>query len=64
MEVVKATPADLAAVLAWLEREYEEDGEGFWCNRRIIDNALEHGDLWVIRRGDEPVRSTSGRLCA
>ncbi|MFB0872671.1 GNAT family N-acetyltransferase [Sphingobium sp. sgz301303] len=55
MEVVKATPADLAAVLTWLKREYEEDGEGFWCNRRIIESALEHGDLWVIRCDDEPV---------
>lgn len=55
MEVVKATAADLAAVLGWLEREYEHDGEGFWCNRRIIESALEHGDLWVIHRDDEPV---------
>lgn len=55
MDVEKATPADLAAVLNWLEREYAEDGDGFWCNRRIIENALERDELWVIRRGDEPV---------
>jgi GNAT superfamily N-acetyltransferase len=55
MEIVKATAADLAAVLGWLEREFEQDSEGFWCNRRVIDAALEHGDLWVIRRDDEPV---------
>ncbi|KQN01211.1 hypothetical protein ASE78_17465 [Sphingomonas sp. Leaf25] len=55
MEVVMATAADLASVLGWLEQEYAEDGEGFWCNRRIIESALEHGDLWVIRRGDEPI---------
>ena len=55
MDVVKATPGDLAAVLTWLEREYAEDGEGFWCNRGIIERALELGDLWVIRRDDDAV---------
>lgn len=64
MDMVKATPADLAAVLDWLEREYEEDGEGFWCNRRIIENALDHGDLWVIRRGDEAVAVQVGDYAA
>src|SRR3546814_688279 len=64
MDVVKATPTDLAAVLAWLEREYAEDGEGFWCNRRIIENALEHGDLWVIRRGVEAVAVQVGDYAA
>ena len=55
MDVVKATPGDLAAVLTWLEREYAEDSEGFWCNRGIIERALELGDLWVIRRDDDAV---------
>lgn len=55
MEVVKATAADLAKVLGWLEQEYVEDGEGFWCNRGIMERALDHGDLWVIHRGDEPI---------
>lgn len=64
MEVVKATPGDLAAVLTWLAREYEEDGEGFWCNRGIIERALEYGDLWVIRRGDEPIAVQVGDYAA
>lgn len=55
MDVQKATSEDLAAVLCGLEREYaEDDDEGFWCNRSIIERALEHGDLWVIRRESEP----------
>lgn len=48
-EIVTATPEDLAVVLAWLEREYEADGEGFWCNRGIIERA-QGEDLWVVRR--------------
>lgn len=53
--VARADPADLAAVLGWLEREYEEDGEGFWSNRGTITDALEYETLWVIRRGGEAV---------
>jgi GNAT superfamily N-acetyltransferase len=48
--------SDLDQVLAWLEREYHEDGErGFWCNRNLIRTALERGDFYVIRDGDEAV---------
>jgi hypothetical protein len=36
VDVVKATQADLDYILGWLEREHEEDGEGFWCNKRLI----------------------------
>lgn len=54
-DVTKAEPADLATVLGWLEREYEEDGEGFWSNRGTITDALEYETLWVIRRGGEAV---------
>ncbi|WP_293977425.1 GNAT family N-acetyltransferase [Sphingomonas sp.] len=64
MDVLKATPADLTAVLAWLEQEYADDGEGFWCNRGIIEHALEYGDLWVIRRGGEPVAVQVGDYAA
>ena len=56
MAVEKATAADLAGILGWLEREYGEDGgEGFWCNRRVIARSLDDGDLWVIRDGGEAV---------
>jgi GNAT superfamily N-acetyltransferase len=56
MSVEKATGDDLDAILGWLEREYaEDDGEGFWCNRTIIERSLERGDLWVIRHDGEAV---------
>ncbi len=55
-DVKKARPEDLAVILDWLKREYDEDGSGFWSNRNIITRALEEtDDLWVIRRGQQAV---------
>lgn len=65
MEVVKATQADLDSILAWLEREFHEENEsGFWHNRRIIADALDRGDLWVIRRRGEAVAYQVGDYAA
>lgn len=66
MEVARATAEDLRAILAWLEREYIEDGEevGFWNNRRIIDQALEEEELWVIRDQGEAVAYQVGNYAA
>ncbi len=55
MPVEKATEADLAEVLRWLEQEYNEAGYGFWSNEGIIRRALEDDELWVIRHGDTVV---------
>ena len=44
-----ANKSDLIDILSWLEREYKEDGEGFWGNRRIIKRSFKDGDLWVMR---------------
>ena len=47
-EVLLATENDLKVILGWLEREYEEDEEGFWSNRCTITRSFrEEGDLWV-----------------
>ncbi len=62
-EVVKATPEDLVATLGWLKREHDEDGEGFWCNRRIIERA-QGRDLWVIRCDGEAVAFQVGDYAA
>ena len=64
VDVVKANPADLATVLGWLEREYAEDGDGFWCNRSIIERSLEYDDLWVIRQDGEAVAFQVGDYAA
>jgi GNAT superfamily N-acetyltransferase len=54
--IERAADGDLAQILAWLEREYvEDDGEGFWCNRQIIQRAHDDDELWVVLEGDEAV---------
>jgi len=64
-EVIQATPKDITCLLAWQKREYDEDGEGFWCNRNLIADALDTpGDMWVIRRNGEAVAFQLGRYSA
>ena len=55
-EVLRATEDDLRVILGWLEREYEEYGEGFWCNSGVITRSFhEDHELWVIREDGEAV---------
>ena len=55
-KVLPATEDDLRLILGWLQREYEEDGEGFWCNRGVITRSFhEDHNLWVIREAGEAV---------
>lgn len=61
MEVVQATQADLDCILGWLEREHEEDGQGFWVNKRLIIEALESAELTVIRDGGAAVAFQVGK---
>lgn len=55
MTVERATKEDLEEIFNWLKSEHMEDGEGFWCNRRIIGRSFEHGDLWVLREDNKAV---------
>ena len=55
MVIERATKCDLIEVLSWLEREYLEDGEGFWSNREIIKRSFKDGNLWVVREDGEAV---------
>jgi GNAT superfamily N-acetyltransferase len=64
-EVVEATPEDITCILAWLKREYDEDGDGFWCNANLISDAGKRpGDIWVVRRNGEAVAFQLGRYSA
>lgn len=46
MEIVRATSKHLAELLAWLEEEERETGEGFNCNRELIENSQPEGNLY------------------
>jgi GNAT superfamily N-acetyltransferase len=65
-EVIEATREDLDCILAWLEREYnEDDGVGFWCNRSTITKAFSKpGHFWVIRQNGEAVAFQVGEFAA
>jgi GNAT superfamily N-acetyltransferase len=65
-EVFEATREDLAFILTWLKREYDEDdSSGFWCNRGVISHAFDKpGTLWVIRRNGEAVAFQVGEYAA
>lgn len=54
-DVVPATEQDLDVILGWLEREHQEEGEGFWDNRARIRQALGQGKLWVLCVAGEAV---------
>jgi len=53
--VVTIEPANtnhFAEVLAWLKAEKEQDGTGFFCNRRVIEKSFASGDgLCAIAEG-------------
>ncbi len=53
--VQQANEDDVGVILGWLEREYREDGEGFWSDRRKISRSFEEGDLWVIREDRDAI---------
>lgn len=55
--VEHATDSDLEAILAWLKIEYSEDnGEGFWNNRALIErNHRHYRELFVTREAGEAV---------
>jgi GNAT superfamily N-acetyltransferase len=39
----------------WLKEEYETQGEGFFCNWRIIETSFEAGELFCIATGESVV---------
>lgn len=48
---VQVTEVHLREILAWLKQEERETGEGFYCNRKIIVESQQQGEVWcaVVR---------------
>lgn len=56
VEVREATPNNVEECLCWLREEYENDGEGFYCNRPIIERVFEDVGVMVATvDGKDPV---------
>ncbi|MBM3096062.1 GNAT family N-acetyltransferase [Ensifer sp. T173] len=51
----KATAKDVADIRGWLELEYQETGEGFFCNWRVIEAIHDEAMLDVLVLGSEAV---------
>jgi len=61
MTVELADETDLRTILEWLHSEYDsEAGEGFWGNRRDIQNYFDWELLWVVREGNKAVAFLAG----
>jgi GNAT superfamily N-acetyltransferase len=61
MNIVKqCTSSDLDEIFDWLEAEYDEDGEGFWSNR----DMMEPENMWVIREDGIAVAFQLGKYSA
>ncbi|SKA02072.1 Predicted N-acetyltransferase YhbS [Trichlorobacter thiogenes] len=55
MIIIKSNDIHLIEILAWLEREERESGEGFNCNHEIIRDSLQKGEVFCAVAGTEVV---------
>jgi len=62
IEIGPSTDGDLRFILAWLKAEDGKTGEGFWCNRRIVEECHDEGDLLVLREDGKAVGFQLGAL--
>jgi GNAT superfamily N-acetyltransferase len=64
MTITVSTDDDLAVILHWLKAEYDREntGNGFWCNRNILQKDHAAGELLVLREAGEVVAFQTGRL--
>jgi hypothetical protein len=52
VEVRAGTASDLPELLSWFTEERDQTGEGFYCNKTIIERCFERGDgLCAVARG-------------
>jgi len=58
--VDNATKDDLNVIMGWLKREYKANGEGFWCNHRMIKRCFKDHCVWVARNNGEAIAFLAG----
>lgn len=54
---MEMTPSiqDLDEILSWLKVEYDKNGEGFYCNRRIIVESFQNGTMITLKKGEKNI---------
>lgn len=62
IEIAPSNEKDLKTILAWLEAEEEDTGNGFWCNRGIVEDSHAEGGLILLREDDVAVAFQLGAL--
>lgn len=55
MILIESNDIHLSEILAWLEREERMTGEGFNCNREIVIDSHQKGDVFCAIDGTEVV---------
>jgi len=55
--ITQSTDKDLSSILRWLKKEYDadEDGRGFYNNRRLIREGHREGTITILREDDKCV---------
>jgi len=57
-----ATESDLREILIWLKEEFEQEGQGFWVNRELIEKSFRENLLWVLAVKDRVVAFATEEL--
>jgi GNAT superfamily N-acetyltransferase len=55
--LIDATPKkqDIDDIIAWLKREYDRNGEGFYHNRNIIYDSHQSSKAIVLKHGEKDI---------
>lgn len=51
LAIAPATSDQLSEVLAWLEYEEAESGDGFYCKRDVIEQSFNDGEMYCASCG-------------
>lgn len=52
---IKPDKRDINEILNWLKNDINNNGEGFYCNKDIIEKSFERGNLITFKNGNENI---------
>lgn len=59
--ITTPTNEDVEYVRVWLEQEFSENGEGFYCNWNVIESSHQRKGLFLFQNQDKPIGLMSFR---